>query len=83
MKMYGPEIDPKYAHMRRLTEHIKTLKIGDTINVKGPYGKFGYKQGGIIVSDGIEMKKKRIFFIVGGSAMAPIDKTIKDITAMK
>ena len=43
MKMYGPEIDPKYAHMRRLTEHIKTLKIGDTINVKGPYGKFGYK----------------------------------------
>ena len=57
--------------------------MGDSINIDGPFGRFGYKPGGIVVIDGQEMPKKRIFFIGGGSGITPIFQTINEIRKME
>ena len=57
--------------------------MGDYINVDGPFGKFGYRPGGIVIINGKEMKKKRLFFIAGGSGVTPCYQTIKEIINMK
>jgi nitrate reductase (NAD(P)H) len=58
------------------------LEVGAKINVDGPYGKFGYKAGGVVVLDGVEHKAKKIFFIAGGSGITPCYQTIAEIIAM-
>jgi hypothetical protein len=38
---------PKYLG-GRLGNHLLNLKIGSTINIEGPFGKFGYVEPGKI-----------------------------------
>lgn len=51
--------------------------------MEGPYGKFGYKPGGIVVLDGVEHKSKRILFIAGGSGITPCFQSIQEMVSMK
>lgn len=66
-----------------MTPFLEKLEVGDKINVEGPFGKFNYKAGGVVVLDGMEHKAKRIFFIAGGSGITPCYQTIIEIAAMK
>ena len=66
--------------------YINNLKIGDTINVEGPFGKFAYEAPGrISVCPEYTSKTKkvadvkRVFFIAAGTGLTPIYQTLLDI----
>lgn len=83
IKIYRPNVNQKFPHGGKLTPYLETLEVSDTINVEGPFGRFNYKPGGVVVVDGEEMIKKRIFFIGGGSGLTPIYQTINEIRKME
>lgn len=84
IKVYKPQ-QPSYPG-GRLGNYLNSLKIGDTINVEGPFGKLIYEAPGRIsvcpeytsttkkVSD-----VKRIFFIAAGTGLTPIYQTLLSI----
>lgn len=66
-----------------MTPYLEKLEIGALINVEGPYGKFDYQPGGVVVLDGVQHKSKRILFVAGGSGITPCYQTIQEIVSMK
>eukprot|EP01035_Chromulina_nebulosa_P023410 gene23410-30340_t len=52
-----------------VSKYLDTLKVGDTIEVKGPIPKFTY----------VANSKKRIGLIAGGSGITPMIQVIKEI----
>jgi NAD(P)H-flavin reductase len=48
-KIYRAGVHPKFPNGGKLTTYIETLNVGDTINVEGPFGRFSYEKGGVIV----------------------------------
>lgn len=66
-----------------MTPYLEKLEVGDSFHVEGPFGKFNYKPGGVVVLDGVEHKAKRIYFIAGGSGITPCYQTITEIADMK
>lgn len=77
LKIYRSNVVPAFPQGGKMTPYLEKLNIGDKINVDGPYGRFGYKAGGICVIDGEEMAKKRIIFVAGGSGITPCFQTIQ------
>jgi NAD(P)H-flavin reductase len=84
IKVYRPQ-PPTYLG-GRLGNHLEKLKIGDTINIEGPFGKFVYEAPGrISVCQEYTSKTKkvadvkRIFFIAAGTGMTPIYQTLLEI----
>lgn len=73
---------PAFPHGGKLTPYLEKLEVGDKIHVDGPYGRFSYKAGGVVIIDGEEMVKKRIFFIAGGTGITPCYQTIREILKM-
>ena len=70
----------------RLGNHLLNLKIGSTINIEGPFGKFSYVEPGKIeVSSEYDSTTKRIvipkriFFIAAGTGLTPIYQTLLKI----
>lgn len=56
-----------------MTEHIHALKVGDTIQMKGPIPKFPYKAN----------EFEHIGMIAGGSGITPMWQVIQDIASNK
>ena len=75
-------MNPNFPHGGKLTPYLEKLGIGDKIHIDGPFGRFSYKPGGVVIIDGEEMPKKRIFFIAGGSGITPCYQTICEICKM-
>ena len=70
----------------RLGNYLLNLKIGSTINIEGPFGKFAYVEPGKIeVSSEYDsttkriVTPKRIFFIAAGTGLTPIYQTLLKI----
>jgi cytochrome-b5 reductase len=57
----------------KMGSHLHALKIGQSIEVKGPYVKFQYKEG----------KYKQIGCIAGGSGITPMFQTIRTVIKEK
>lgn len=45
-KIYRPT--EQFPEGGKMTTYLETLKEGDTINVEGPFGRFGYKPGNVV-----------------------------------
>lgn len=54
-----------------LTPHLWELKVGDTLEIIGPYGKFGV----------VESENKEIVFISAGTGVAPFHAMIGELLA--
>jgi NAD(P)H-flavin reductase len=75
-KIYRPNENHKFPNGGKLTPYIETLKVGDLINIEGPYGRFGYEENGTVIIDEEKMPMKRLFFMAGGSGITPCYQTI-------
>lgn len=53
IKIYRPNCNPKFPQGGKLTPYLEKLEVGAIINVEGPFGKFAYKPGGVVVLDGV------------------------------
>eukprot|EP01026_Neomeris_dumetosa_P052928 TRINITY_DN4715_c0_g1_i6.p1 TRINITY_DN4715_c0_g1~~TRINITY_DN4715_c0_g1_i6.p1 ORF type:complete len:885 (+),score=166.80 TRINITY_DN4715_c0_g1_i6:81-2657(+) len=78
VKIYRP-LPPKFPRGGLMSQHLDTLKIGDTIDVKGPLGDFIYLGKGQYSYKNQEYPTKQISMIAGGTGITPMYQVIKAI----
>lgn len=87
IKIYFKNVHPKFPAGGKLTQHLESLKIGDTINISGPKGRLEYHGNGNIVifkdptKGEIAQKKqvKKLSLIAGGTGIAPMLQIIRQV----
>jgi len=76
IKVYKPN-PPKFPNGGKVSQHLDSLKIGDTINIKGPKGHLHYLGCGKFTIQHVRKPKefrtaKQIGMIAGGTGITPM-----------
>jgi len=71
VKVYFKGVHPKFPDGGAMSQHLESLEIGDTIDVKGPLGEIVYGGQGVFTHTGREHRVKRISLIAGGTGLTP------------
>lgn len=71
IKVYKSGVHPKFPAGGVMSQHMDSLKIGDTLRVKGPVGHFEYKGNGVVSMKGKDKKYAKIGLIAGGTGLTP------------
>lgn len=85
VKVYYKNVHPKFPDGGKLTQHLDSLEIGDTIAFRGPSGKLQYLGDGKLSikklrKDPAEIVKvKNINLIAGGSGITPMLQLITEV----
>jgi cytochrome-b5 reductase len=83
IKVYFPNVHPKFPEGGKLSQHMERLQIGDSIDVKGPIGRFEYLgNGNFRVKKGkefVERTVKSFGMIAGGTGITPMRQIMKAI----
>lgn len=85
IKVYFKKVHPKFPDGGKMSQHLESLKIGDTIKIKGPSGRLEYHgKGNLVIKETKESptKKKhvkRLSLIAGGTGIAPMLQVIRDV----
>lgn len=77
IKVYFPNQHPKFPHGGRLSQKLHQLKAGDTVDMRGPRGKFRYLGNGVaqINRPGKELRTEKVdafAMVAGGTGITPI-----------
>eukprot|EP00794_Sanderia_malayensis_P017980 gene17980-19777_t len=88
IKVYFKNVHPRYPDGGKMSQHLDNLKIGDSIDVRGPSGKLHYSKPGLLeMKDG---KKPTVFrpcknvgMIAGGTGITPMLQVIRAILKNK
>lgn len=48
IQVYAAGKDPKHPMGGKMSQHLDQMELGDTIQVKGPVGRFLYKGRGLV-----------------------------------
>lgn len=85
IKVYFKDVHPKFPDGGKLTQHLESLKVGDTMNVRGPKGRLEYHGKGEfsikpdLKSPAEKKKFKKVSMIAGGTGIAPMLQIIRDV----
>eukprot|EP00172_Hildenbrandia_rubra_P001963 Plantae.Rhodophyta-Hildenbrandia_rubra.ctg2606.p1 GENE.Plantae.Rhodophyta-Hildenbrandia_rubra.ctg2606~~Plantae.Rhodophyta-Hildenbrandia_rubra.ctg2606.p1 ORF type:complete len:614 (+),score=116.95 Plantae.Rhodophyta-Hildenbrandia_rubra.ctg2606:74-1843(+) len=79
IKVYFPNVHPKFPEGGKMSQHFESLEIGDLLKVKGPLGHFEYKGKGKIIVEGKIKIVSQIGLICGGTGITPAFQVIKAI----
>jgi len=71
VKIYFAGVHPAFPKGGKMSQHLESMKIGDTIDVKGPVGDFIYKGKGNFTWMGKPRSCKQISMIAGGTGLTP------------
>lgn len=71
IKVYFAGVHPKFPDGGKMSQHMESLSIGDTLQVKGPLGHFEYKGRGQFVLKGKQRFAKKIGLLCGGTGLTP------------
>ncbi|CAE8639264.1 unnamed protein product [Polarella glacialis] len=71
VKVYFAGVHPAFPKGGKMSQHLESMKIGDTIDVKGPLGEFIYKGKGDFLWHNKPRSCKRISMIAGGTGLTP------------
>merc|ERR1719401_2555773 len=78
IKTYYKEQHPRFPDGGWLSQHLDNMKVGDTLDFRGPTGKIVYEGMGTFSIRGQEKKTYRhIGFIAGGTGIAPCYQLMK------
>lgn len=77
IKVYKAGVHPKFPEGGKMSQHLDSLKIGDTIDMKGPKGHLDYKKGGKFTVKPLgkpteSRQTKQIIMIAGGTGITPM-----------
>lgn len=82
VKVYPPN-PPKFPNGGVMSQHLDSLKVGDTIAMKGPKGHLHYKGRGRFTithrGEKTEYFKKKIGMVAGGTGITPMLQVIREI----
>mmetsp|Transcript_20965 Transcript_20965/g.30209 ORF Transcript_20965/g.30209 Transcript_20965/m.30209 type:complete len:879 (+) Transcript_20965:117-2753(+) len=70
IKAYGP--CNRFPEGGKMSQHLDSLKIGDTLEVRGPVGEFEYKAAGNFEIDGEPCTATKFNMIAGGTGITPV-----------
>lgn len=84
IKVYFKNVHPKFPDGGKMSQHLESLNIGDTIDVKGPVGRFEYlghgkfqlKKGKDLV---VPYQAKKFAMIAGGTGLTPMRQILQHI----
>ncbi|KAF8063693.1 hypothetical protein HT031_003548 [Scenedesmus sp. PABB004] len=62
---------PRFPEGGKMTQHLAAMKEGDTIDVKGPYGKFHYQGRGTYTLNRAPGVARYLSMVAGGSGVTP------------
>lgn len=84
IKVYKANVHPKFPLGGKMSQHLDSLKIGDSIEMKGPKGHLTYLgQGKFTVKQMRkpleERKAKHFGLIAGGTGITPVMQVVKAI----
>lgn len=63
----------------KMSQYLDALKIGDTIDIRGPVGEFDYMSNGKFTVDGEECYAKTMNMIAGGTGITPVMQIAAEI----
>lgn len=78
VKVYFKNVHPKFPDGGKMSQHLESLKIGDTIDVRGPSGLLVYEGHGQFSiradkkSEPAIKKYKKVSMIAGGTGVTPM-----------
>ena len=84
VKVYFRNQNPRFPDGGKMSQHLESLKIGDTIDVKGPIGRFEYRGKGEFrlkagASSVTTRRVKRMGLIAGGTGITPMLQIIRAV----
>lgn len=77
LKAYRPI--PRFPKGGKMSQHLDSLKIGDTIDIRGPVGEFDYHSNGKFTIDGEECTATKFNMIAGGTGITPVMQIAAEI----
>jgi len=78
IKAYPP-MEPRFPVGGIFSQHLDALKIGDTVDMRGPVGEFEYIADGKYLIDGEEHFSTHFNMIAGGTGITPVMQIAAEI----
>jgi len=77
IKAYRP--CERFPNGGKFSQHLDSLKVGDTVDMRGPVGEFDYLSNGKYLIDGEECFSSRFNMIAGGTGITPVMQIAAEI----
>ncbi|NXY68062.1 NB5R2 reductase, partial [Glareola pratincola] len=87
IKVYHKNVNPKFPEGGKMSQYLNDMKIGDTIDFRGPNGLLVYKGAGTFLikphkkSEAEKKFAKHLGMIAGGTGITPMLQLIRRITS--
>ncbi|XP_039266982.2 NADH-cytochrome b5 reductase 3-like [Styela clava] len=78
VKVYFKDVHPKFPEGGKMSQYLESLRIGDTIDVRGPNGLLIYEKPGLFSikpdkkSEPMKKSVRKIGMIAGGTGITPM-----------
>ncbi|XP_072941533.1 NADH-cytochrome b5 reductase 2 isoform X1 [Epargyreus clarus] len=85
IKVYFKDVHPKFPDGGKMSQYLNNMKIGDTIDVRGPSGRLQYAENGKFLikklrkDPPVEIIAKKLNMIAGGTGIAPMLQLVRHI----
>merc|ERR1711879_117589 len=77
VKVYFKNVHPKFPDGGKMSQYLENMKIGDTIDVRGPSGLLVYNgQGEFAIKP---VKASKVSMIAGGTGITPMLQLVTDV----
>ncbi|XP_024387212.1 nitrate reductase [NADH] [Physcomitrium patens] len=81
IKVYFKDVHPKFPMGGMFSQHLDTLRVGDTIEAKGPVGHIVYEGKGQFLINGKPKFVRRVAMLAGGTGITPMYQVIRAIVS--
>ncbi|KAF2901028.1 hypothetical protein ILUMI_05168 [Ignelater luminosus] len=85
IKVYFKNVHPKFPDGGKMSQHLESLKLGDTIDIRGPSGRLNYLGDGQFSVKKLRkdppqlIKVSKVGMIAGGTGITPMLQLIRHI----
>ncbi|XP_053647101.1 NADH-cytochrome b5 reductase 3 isoform X2 [Cherax quadricarinatus] len=85
VKIYFKNVHPKFPDGGKMSQHLEAMKIGETIDVRGPSGLLEYRGRGVFAikpdkkSPSNLVTSKKINMIAGGTGITPMLQLVRQV----
>ncbi|XP_003601114.3 LOW QUALITY PROTEIN: inducible nitrate reductase [NADH] 2 [Medicago truncatula] len=79
VKIYLKGVHPKFPNGGLMSQHLDSMPIGSTLDIKGPLGHIEYAGRGNFMVHGKHKFAKRLAMLAGGSGITPIYQVVQAI----